>query len=374
MASSLEDAGAVASFSWAGDRLDVAALESELAGLRREAGGTSPEGEEPFVTRTSILNLVAYAESDSAARRAADVIVRLDEHPSRSIVLVAESGASTPAIRAQLSAHCHIAGPQRRVCCDEIELRVRGAVADHLHSIVLPLLVPDLPAFFWWADDLPDDTHTVDDLLEVADRLLVDSARLTDLALLSRLTALCARHSGCSIGDFNWARLHTWRELTAQFFDSPSLAPHLAEIAEVEVEYAVAGSSPRPAQALLFAGWLAACLGWEEAVGLDQGRWRLQGRQRDVSLRLRGRRASGVQAGDLLSIRLKGKGASFGIRRDADRQVLLTVADAPETKLERAVRIQLCGEVEMLSANLRVAAHDSIYEEALAIAASLSAY
>jgi hypothetical protein len=80
-----------------------------------------------------------------------------------------------------------------------------------------------------------------------------------------------------------------------------------------------------------------------------------------------------VQAGDLLSIRLEGQDASFGIRRGADPQALLTVSDAAGARLERTVRIQPCGEAEMLSANLRVVESDRVFEETLAIASSLAA-
>jgi glucose-6-phosphate dehydrogenase assembly protein OpcA len=223
-------------------------------------------------------------------------------------------------------------------------------------------------------DDLPEDIHTVEDLLEVADRFLLDSARLTDLSVLPRIGSLCVRHPGCSIGDFNWARLDAWRELTAKFFDAPSMASHLLEISELEVEYAVAGSLARPAQALLFAGWLATCLDWRKTARLGQGEWRLQAPQGEVRLRLRGRRAKGVQAGELVSIRLKGRSTSFDIRRGADPQALISASDADGARLERTVRIQPYGEVEVLSANLRVVDSERVFEETLAIASSLTAH
>jgi glucose-6-phosphate dehydrogenase assembly protein OpcA len=72
--------------------------------------------------------------------------------------------------------------------------------------------------------------------------------------------------AGTAISDLSWSRLTPWRELTAQFFDAPALAPHLAEITRVAVDYeARAGAVVDRSQALLLVGWLAARLGWRTA-------------------------------------------------------------------------------------------------------------
>src|SRR5262249_45125879 len=60
----------------------------------------------------------------------------------------------------------------------------------------------------------------------------------------------------------NWERLTLWRELTAQFFDGPTLRPYLDRIRRVTIEFVQNGPANR-AQALLVAGWLASRLGWQ---------------------------------------------------------------------------------------------------------------
>ena len=365
----------MASLTWSGERLEAQAIESALSRLREAAAGVSPEGERPFVTRTSVLTLVAYAPDGDAAQRAAQVIASLSqEHPSRSIVLRAGEATARASIEAHLSAHCHLTGPQRQgdarwVCCEEIALTVRGPAAGHLHSVVLPLLVSDIPVVFWWVGDWPADTHTLDDLMEVADRFLVDSACFTAADALSRLARLCGGHPSCGVGDFNWARLNPWRDLVAQFFDAPAL-PHLAAIREVEVDYA-ATERQNPAQALLLTAWLASRLGWQRGTALGDAEWRLQGPQGEVAVRLAGRPAPQVAEGGLLSLRLKTGDATFSIRRSDDGQAAVTVVDSPEVKQEGRERLEAYGEAEMLSAQLRLAVRDQVFEEALAFAASL---
>ena len=45
----------------------------------------------------------------------------------------------------------------------------------HLATVVLPLLLPELPVFTWWRTP-PFDQQVFDELTSVTDRLIVDSA------------------------------------------------------------------------------------------------------------------------------------------------------------------------------------------------------
>jgi len=74
-----------------GARADgVAALERELARMRRSMGAHAKEQAVP-VARASVLNLVVFATRDAHARRAAATIDQLaTRHPSRAIVLPAD--------------------------------------------------------------------------------------------------------------------------------------------------------------------------------------------------------------------------------------------------------------------------------------------
>ena len=370
MAAALADKGASTSLTWADEGIDIQAIESALNRLREEAGTVSSSGEQYFATRTSVLNLVAYAQDKEAVQRASEVIASLsEEHPSRSIIL-ATADAAGSGIEAHLSAHCHRAAPQQQVCCEEIALTVRGTAAGHLHSIVIPLLVTDLPVVFWWMGDWPADAHIVDDLVQITDRLLVDSAAFTAAEALPQLAHLCHRHESCGIGDFNWTRINPWRELVAQLFDAPALAAYLPAIAEVEVEYAT--DKANPTQAILLTAWLAERLGWKKAVKLDDGHWRLRTPHGVVTVQLHSRPAPQVQEGTLLSLGLKTKDATFDIRRSDDPQLITIAVNSPGAKLERTLRIKAWSEAEMLSAQLNVVGHDRIFEETLALAVSLT--
>ena len=57
-----------------------------------------------------------------------------------------------------------------------IEIRLRGTAARHPGSIVLPLLVSDLPVFCRWRGEPAWGSHELEEIVAVTDRFVVDSA------------------------------------------------------------------------------------------------------------------------------------------------------------------------------------------------------
>ena len=73
------------------------------------------------------------------------------------------------------------------------------------------------------------------------------------------------------MSDFNWTRLTTWRESTAQFFDLPGDRRYMpASSAWRLIMRSRPATSRNPVQALLYAGWMASRLDWK-FEGAEQG-------------------------------------------------------------------------------------------------------
>jgi len=362
-----------ATLHWSGQAVDVQAIDAALERLREKAADAAPAEGAALGARTSVLTLVAYALDAATAQRAGETIAALPEyHPSRAIVVLAQPSDDEPAIDARLSAHCHIApGLEGQVCFEEVELTVVGRAARHLHSVVLPLLVPDLPVYSWWSGDLPRDLHLLDDVLDASDRFIVDSTRFSDARLGLPCLASLAQHTATAVSDLSWARLSPWRRLIAQFFDSPSLRPYLGSLTAVDIEH-VAGSA---AQSLLLTGWLAARLGWQPEGEAD-GVHRLRSAGGAVLAGLRARPSPDDEPGSLLAVRLAasrdGSEATFSVRR-SESHLLTVKTQAPAASLEHTVRLTSGAEPEMLAQELEMPGRDPSYEEALAMAAALLA-
>jgi glucose-6-phosphate dehydrogenase assembly protein OpcA len=357
------------SFHWSGQTVEVQAIDAALERLRQQAADAAPAEGAALGARTSVLTLVAYALDAAAAQRAGETIANLPRyHPSRSIVVLAQPSDDEPAIDARLSAHCHIApGLEGQVCFEVVELTVMGRAARHLHSVVLPLLVPDLPVFSWWSGDLPGDAHLLEDMLSASDRFIVDSTRLSDAQSgLPCLESLVQHATTSAVSDLSWTRVATWRRLIADLFDSPSLQPYLGRLTAVDIEHD-AGSA---AQALLLTGWLAARLGWRPEAKENET-YRLSNAGGDVLTTLHALPSPGSEPGSLLAVRLAAShDATFSIQRSEHASVTVK-SEAPEATVERSVRLTDGGDPEMLAQELQIPGRDRTYEQALAMAAGL---
>ena len=120
-----------------------------------------------------------------------------------------------------------------------IHVTCGGESGRHLAAIATPLIIHDLPVTVWWPGEPPLDASPAHDLLDVADRLVVDGStwsgdgldRLGELATLLDTTRL-------AISDFALVRQSRWREAIASVFDDPDFLPYLRSLRRIAVTYA----------------------------------------------------------------------------------------------------------------------------------------
>jgi glucose-6-phosphate dehydrogenase assembly protein OpcA len=217
----------------------VSEIDREL--LRRRIDADTGE---PF-QRTSVMTHIAWVPSEWV-EAAEDVLAGLAErHPSRTIVLVPDPDAPD-ALEADVDVVRFDAGEERQVCVETIRVRLGGGRAEVPASVVQPLLLPDLPVFLRWRGVPPFGERPFEELVDVVDRLIVDSTEWPDLpGSYARLAEIFDR---VAVSDIAWARTSRWRPQLA------SLWPGIKDVKQV----AVTGTE---AQAHLLAGWLRSRLG-----------------------------------------------------------------------------------------------------------------
>jgi glucose-6-phosphate dehydrogenase assembly protein OpcA len=373
--------------TWGDAAPSIAALERELARVRRGRAAHQRE-QVATVNRAAVVNIVVVATREVHALRAAKTISQLAmRHPSRAIVVLGDRRADAGA-PPSLALHAQLPSVDRfaQIHYEQVLVRTHGDVRDRLASVVVPLLVPDLPVFVWWTGTPPIGERHFEDLVGLADRLLVDSADFArpemTLPELARICVLGPKH--CALTDLNWARLTAWRELLTQFFDVPAWRALLPAIDGVRVSFAVDadGREIHPSQALLFIGWLAARLGWlpeerlapSEAGGLLFAMRRADGAK--VRLRVRPRFERGMSEGDVTGVRVEGLAdgvrSEFRIHCDGRRYAGLTVRSDGSVAAERIVPLPPTDVVELLGEELTILASDRVYEEALALLLAIS--
>jgi hypothetical protein len=236
--------------AWSGEGVKLAEVERELARLR---GAASAEGMPPNL-RTSVMTHIAWVPEHWLEQARTALAGMAERHPSRTILLVPDPGPAERAvvsrIDARVSLECYaVPEVDRNVCSEVIELTLHGDRARVPASIVQPLLISDLPVFLRWRGEPPWDAQELEQLVDLTDRLVVDSTEWEALPRpYRRLAELFER---TAVSDIAWERTSRWRALLA------SLWPGIADVGTIRVH----GTA---AQGHLLAGWLRSRLGRPE--------------------------------------------------------------------------------------------------------------
>jgi Glucose-6-phosphate dehydrogenase subunit len=212
----------------------VRQIEREITSLRVAPGSDAP------YQRTSVMTHMAWVPEEWV-EAAEDVLSGLAErHPSRTLVLVPQPDAED-GLEASVEVSCFPVGEGRQVCTETIRIRLNGRTWIAPESVVQPLFLPDLPVFLRWRGRPPFGERPFERLVNVVDRLIVDSTEWPELAhAYERLAELFDR---VVVSDIAWARTSRWRAQLA------SLWPEIAGVRKIRV----VGTA---AQAQLLGGWL----------------------------------------------------------------------------------------------------------------------
>jgi glucose-6-phosphate dehydrogenase assembly protein OpcA len=215
----------------------IAEINRELSALR------APDGDAPAM-RTSVMTHLAWVPEEWLVA-AHEVLHGLAErHPSRTIVLVPQPEAPN-GIEANVDQQCFpLAGSERSICTETIELHLGGEYSSRPASIVMPLLISDLPVFCRWRGEPVWDSGELEQLVEIADRIVIDSREWREPA--RGYAQLAGVFDRVAVSDIAWSMTADWRLTLAKLW--PTIA---------EQEIRVRGPA---AEATLLRAWLGARL------------------------------------------------------------------------------------------------------------------
>jgi glucose-6-phosphate dehydrogenase assembly protein OpcA len=213
----------------------VAEIERKLARqrFRREAV------DDVLELRTSTLTHVVWAPPQWLPKAKKVLAGLAERHPSRTIFLIPVAGRSSGVEADAVVKDFSVGGGE--VLSEVIELRLRGEAARHPASVVLPLLISDLPAFCRWRGRPDWKGQALAELTDVVDRLVVDSSEWPGIpAAYADVARLFER---VAVSDLAWRRTLEWRAALAARW------PGIRDAERLTVE------GPR-ADAVLLHGWL----------------------------------------------------------------------------------------------------------------------
>ena len=238
MASTLKE------LSWVGEDVCLADVDAALAQLRSEASRDRPS------MRTSVMTHIAWVPTGWVQQARAALEGMAERHPSRTILLFPEPHADDNRIDARAEVErWEVPDTDRGLVTEVVELTLRGSRAEAPASSGQPLLVSDLPVFLRWRGEPPWGAQQLEQLVDVTDRLIVDSIEWDEVpGPYARLAELFPR---CAASDIAWARTSRWRSHLA------TLWPAIGDVRTVGVR----GTA---AQAWLLCGWLRSRLGRDD--------------------------------------------------------------------------------------------------------------
>jgi glucose-6-phosphate dehydrogenase assembly protein OpcA len=330
----------VSEVAWRGEGVTIGDILDALSGIRRKFAQAEAGDEEHPHARNCVMTLVAVANNDADERRAEGASTAIAaHHPHMAIVVCEELNVPSGRIDASITTHPLSPSSTVHAQCEVISLHVQGAAGEHLAALVDPLLLSGVPAYLWWLDTPAFGTRELLDAIKICDALVVDSARfdrphdsflgLADLALTA--------HKHLGVADFQWARLESWREAIAEFFEPKERRAFLAGISEVGIEYVGEGRGNRIAAALLI-GWFASALGWkvQRAVGGTGGvvvaHYVMEG-GRQLEVAFRSMPKTHLAQGEVSALRIAGASAGstfrLAVRRDPERRYRVTSEVGP---------------------------------------------
>ena len=331
--------------------IDYAAIERSLSELWR-----SEQKDGQAVTRAALWNVVAHTWTPSDHAHVSQVMsVVAAAVPQRTIVIRSEPSARS-SITSWISANCHLVGPAKQVCSEEVAIAAAGDRIDRVPPLVNALLLPDMPVAVWWHGDLPNERSTyVDSLLEPADRLIVDSSwfdSYQDFEMVRRIAA----KTTTTPADLNWVRLEEWRKATAALFDPPPVRKRLSRITSIRLlATSDRNSFGDSAESFLYAAWLTG------QGGLGRIDYHFQTEKRDLD------------SGSLSRVELGfDDGTSATILRDDERNVLVANYDGRVQTLEGVTRVLSRGKEDLIIRQLKRPEADAVFVRVLPLAIELA--
>ncbi len=360
-----------------------AAAQAAAALAAREPTGV---GERHVAARSSVLNLIVVGgRRETAERCAATIAGTAGRRPSRSLILSAVDPDGPPGLDARIEALALATATGRaETGAETIHVITRGETGQHLASIIVPLLVRDLPVALWWPDAPEFESHRADRLLPLADRLIVDGSSwpgdgMDRLAAMARV----AHSQRLIVADFALLRQARWREALASVYDLPDLRPHLRAVRSITVEFAATdeddpAGSTNVVRPVYHVAWLASRLGMSVVSPLR----RVAGGRRVATLRqlehkveveLRPAR-SDLHNGSTVMVEIASRRRSselIGHVEAGDRTVEVGVRDKGRERVRRTYLAPRLRDEDLLERAVEESAADPVAAEVLATAGRL---
>lgn len=231
-------------------------------------------------TNACLINLCVYSERPGSLQHNSAIVRELTrEHACRALLVEMNRGVKDASIRAWITAHCHLSGGKKSVCCEQIAFALTGVSRGRLRNTVFAHLTSDLPLILWWQGELSSIFE--ERLYSVIDRFVFDSSDWAQpVSSFSLIRDAISSGRVLVVQDLAWTRTYHWRLAVASMFDDPLAQQALPHIDTVQITH-----HPRHRNsALQLLAWLATQAGWRQGMELQLAVAKSHGNKQGISL------------------------------------------------------------------------------------------
>lgn len=163
-------------------------------------------------TTGMVLTMLILTDEEYQSDATSGAVFAARQHPMRIVTVIPRPGRGSHSLDAEIAVGGDDGPGEVAV------LRLRGELAEHADSVVIPLLLSDTPVVAFWPSNAPA-IPAEDTIGSHAQRRITDSATCED-----PLKELHQRGRGYRPGDTDlaWSRLTPWRSILATAFDQPT--------------------------------------------------------------------------------------------------------------------------------------------------------
>lgn len=214
--------------------------------------------------RTALFNLVIYTH-DSLRIEYCNRVVEMvsKQFPCRIFFI-----ESTKETTGELNLNFSVLGEEKgkSFSSDFIHIKASGEGLTRVPYLIIPYLIPDLPIFLLWDEDITKDSQILSSLRPLATRIIYDSESMDDLKSFTAHMMQQLHNCKTEIIDMNWVRIAGWREVIAKTFDTAYRFDLLKKSTSIDLVYNDRGNELtvcKQTQAYYLQAWIASRLKWK---------------------------------------------------------------------------------------------------------------
>ncbi len=277
--------------------------------------------------RSCLFNLIVYAhQNDRIEYIDATIKKTIEKFPARIIKVILDKKCK----KAPQTKVAALSTKNSPIFCDVIEISLHPDTINTVALRVLPFLLPDLPLYLLYSEDLEKTNPFFPHLKRYITRIIFDSELTNDLGQFAKIAL--KQYAPCDIADLNWGRISSWRELMASLFHNARELAHLKKTKQITLSYNARQTSyvsHTQTQAFFLQFFLATQLKWKlenHTKTRSSVTFHYKGNQKPITVTLTQDTHKQLRPGGILSMHITTTDdKEYQLTRDAKNPYLITV-------------------------------------------------